>query len=244
MLDNDHECFSPPSENCTLWRYMDLTKFLSLLENQSLYLPRADQLFDPYEGMWSRGELLSLGGQTKHIKVHDKVFKQLLNVSDLMKRQVYISCWFVSEYESAAMWKLYLQSSEGIAIKTDYESFTDAIDNSPLTVRTTMVKYIDYEKEYIPVANRFYPFTFKRLSFAHENELRAIVWSKEKANIPLIPDNVEGVEIKINTDELIHSVHVSPTAPKWFGQLVEKLLNRYELTAPVICSSLYDRPSY
>jgi hypothetical protein len=51
MIANDHESFFPPKENCALWRYVDLTKLLSLLETRALHFTRADQLDDPYEGM-------------------------------------------------------------------------------------------------------------------------------------------------------------------------------------------------
>ena len=46
----DHPNFSPPEPGAVLWRYMDFTKFVSLLDTQSLYLARADQLSDPFEG--------------------------------------------------------------------------------------------------------------------------------------------------------------------------------------------------
>ena len=40
-----------------------------------------------------------------------------------------------------------------------------------------MVKYVDYDKVPIALGNHFFPFVHKRLSFAHETELRAIIWS-------------------------------------------------------------------
>jgi hypothetical protein len=51
MIDNNHSAFFPPKDNCTLWRYVDLTKLLSLLENRTLHFTRADEFDDPYEGM-------------------------------------------------------------------------------------------------------------------------------------------------------------------------------------------------
>ena len=58
MVDNKHAAFSPPAENWTLWRYMDRTKFLSLIENRCLLFPRADRFNDPYEGALSRAGVL------------------------------------------------------------------------------------------------------------------------------------------------------------------------------------------
>ena len=242
MLDNKHESFFPPDENCTLWRYMDLTKFLSLIEDRCLLFPRADQFNDPYEGAWSRAGVLRLRDQAAKGEVQPNLIDLLLERIDVVRRELFISCWFASEHESAAMWKLYLQSPEGIAIKTDYDTLTAALEQSPLTIRTTLVKYVDYDKVPIAFGNLFFPFVYKRLSFAHETELRAIIWSKE--NQAKIPDDATLVPVDIVPQDLVKSVHVSPTAPNWFGHLVEQLLKRYRLDIPVVRSRLYDRPVY
>ncbi|MDR6438766.1 hypothetical protein J2790_003933 [Paenarthrobacter nicotinovorans] len=39
-----------PDPGSRLWRYMDLPKFLSLLEDSALYFARADQIVDGWEG--------------------------------------------------------------------------------------------------------------------------------------------------------------------------------------------------
>lgn len=252
MLKNNHESFFPPSTNCTLWRYMDFTKFLSLLENRNLLFPRADQFDDPYEGAWSRAGVALFRDPITSGGWPTNVVDQMINQIDDFRRQMFISCWTASEHESAAMWKLYLQSSEGVAIQTDHDALAAALDRSPLTVRTSMVKYIDYDTVPIPINNLFFPFVHKRLSFAHETELRAIFWSFEDVTQTQIAEGVtsviaEGatsVTIDIVPEELIKSVHVSPNAPKWFGQLVEQVLRRYALFIPVVRSSLYDRPLY
>jgi hypothetical protein len=245
MLDKDnHPSFFPPRRNCTLWRFMDLTKFLSLLENRSLFFPRADQFDDPYEGAWSSAGVALLRDPARNEGLPPEAVDQLLKGAEKFRREMFISCWFASEHESAAMWRLYLQSPEGVAIQTDYETLAVALDRSPLKVGTTMVQYIDYDKEVIPFTNLFFPFVHERMSFAHETELRAIVWSSADTNKPQIPNGVTSVRIDIVPEELIKAVHVCPTAPKWFGELVEQILRRYALAIPVVRSSLYDRPSY
>ena len=37
----------PPPADAILWRYMDFTKFVALLEMKSLFFARADKLNDP-----------------------------------------------------------------------------------------------------------------------------------------------------------------------------------------------------
>ncbi len=42
--------FPVQDEESMIWRYMDFTKFVSLLDRASLFLCRADRLEDPFEG--------------------------------------------------------------------------------------------------------------------------------------------------------------------------------------------------
>ena len=50
-LNSDTRKFhNPPPADTILWRYMDFTKFVSLLEKRSLFFARADKLGDPFEG--------------------------------------------------------------------------------------------------------------------------------------------------------------------------------------------------
>lgn len=244
MLDNQHECSSPPTANCTLWRYMDFTKLLSLLESEELFFTRADRFEDPYEGTWSKAGVALMRQQRQATDIPIAATEQILRLLNKMRQNMFISCWNIGEHESAAMWKLYLQSPEGVAIRTDHNALCAALETSPLLVRTTKVNYIDYETTPIPFNNLFFPFVHKRLSFAHENELRAIIWAEESINQPQLGSNSEFATIKVVPQELVKAVYVSPTAPKWFGNLVQSLLARYGLRCPVVHSTLYERPIY
>lgn len=223
---------------------MDLTKLLSLLENRTLYFTRADQFEDPYEGSLSKAGVAQMRDQALNGGFPQEMINQLLQASEMQRREMYISCWFMSEHESAAMWKLYLQSPEGIAIRCDHDALCRALEASPLKARTSSVTYIDYDTTPVPSGNLFFPFLHKRLSFAHENELRAVVWSTEDVNAAQVATDALSVTVDVVPEDLIKAVHVSPSAPKWFGTLVEQLLKRYGLTCPIERSGLYERPSF
>lgn len=244
MLDNNHEAFSPPKENCTLWRYMDFTKLLSILESKKILFVRADKFEDPYEGSLPKLAVEAIKNPAFNGGIPREHIEMYLEHIKNTPVNFYINCWFAAEHESAAMWKLYLQSPEGIAIRSDHDTLCLALERSPLKIRTTKVKYVDYERATIPIGNIFFPFVHKRMSFSHENELRAIVWSFEDVNKPLIPDDSTLVGVDIDPGELIKGIHVSPSAPKWFGELVEQVVRRYGLSCSVEKSNLYDRPSY
>ncbi len=244
MLMHDHEAFFPPENNHSIWRYLDFTKFVSLLETSQLYFPRADQFEDPYEGTWSKRGIEVLRDPRLNNGLPTQAVEQFINAIEIQRKQMFINCWYANEHESAAMWKLYLQTNEGVAIRSDSDTLTTILDKSKLNIGLSMVQYIDYDKTIIPFRNLFFPFVHKRLSFAHENELRAIIWSVDSANKPEMVGETVGLSIDINIQELIKSVYVAPTAPKWFGPLVQSITKRYGLGSPVICSSLYDRPAY
>jgi hypothetical protein len=244
MLMRDHEAFFPPGDNPTIWRYVDFTKFVSLLETEKLIFARADRFEDPYEGSWSSAGVRLLRDPAQNGGLPSHAVEQLISYSSAQQKEMYISCWYANESESAAMWKLYLQSSEGVAIRSDYNTLSAILEAAPLNAGLSMVQYIDYETTPIPFGNAFFPFVHKRLSFAHENELRAVIWRTDHINKPQISDDSATVGVNVSPTRLVKAIHVSPTAPRWFGELVEQVVQRYGLHAPVIRSNLYDRPTF
>jgi hypothetical protein len=44
----------PEDRDTPIWRYMDFTKFVYMLDRQSLFFCRPDCLEDSFEGMWDR----------------------------------------------------------------------------------------------------------------------------------------------------------------------------------------------
>lgn len=89
-------------------------------------------------------------------------------------KYIAINCWHMNEHESAAMWKLYLKSNEGIAVQSSYNKLRDCIIDDE-QVLVGMVKYLDYEAEHIDPGNILSAFVYKRKSFEHEREVRALV---------------------------------------------------------------------
>jgi hypothetical protein len=46
----EHPDFPAGSLDATIWRYIDFTKLVSILNSRSLFFARADQFDDPFEG--------------------------------------------------------------------------------------------------------------------------------------------------------------------------------------------------
>ena len=46
----EHQDFKTPKDNSKIWRYMDFTKFIDMLDKSALFFTRVDKLGDPFEG--------------------------------------------------------------------------------------------------------------------------------------------------------------------------------------------------
>jgi len=149
---------------------MDFTKFVSILGTKQLFFCRSDLFEDPFEGSLPTANITLREHAYKDMP--EGIMNSLPAIRKWFREWTYISCWHANEYESAAMWKLYTQTNEAVAIETDYETLASVLPNNTLL---GMVSYIDYEIEPLSERNCFYLFTHKRKSFEHEREVRAII---------------------------------------------------------------------
>jgi len=201
---------------------------------------------DPFEGSFSRVNLEQRPHVYKDLdpEQYEKMIFQLSESSKWMREWTYINCWHSNEYESAAMWDLYGKSNEAVAIETNYQKLVDVLPESTFI---GLVRYIDYDKEWLPEGNTFYPFLHKRKSFEHEKEIRIVM-----QKLPQVENRINigakngqlGIDININLNQLITCIHVSPTAPSWFVRLTEEIVNKYKIDAPVRKSDLYSEPVF
>ena len=240
----EHPVFNPPPAGAVLWRYMDFTKFVSILDKRALFFARADKLGDPFEGSFSKvNEKLrpEWYGDNYHV-----INPQLVNHIRESRRFTLINCWHESIHESEAMWRLYAREGDGIAIKTDFDSFKKSFTCNE-KIYIGRVSYIDYENDVIPESNTFYPYLYKRQSFEHEHELRAIVQTLPSKNgsIDYSQDTYDvGEYYKVDLSLLIKEVVVAPFAPDWFLELVNSVAALYTLKVSVVKSVLADNPTW
>lgn len=226
---------APSNENIKIWRYMDFTKFVYMLEKSALFFSQVDLLGDPYEGELSRGNKKIRN--FVYSRAADKKNYQSLE-ADIKKVRdnIVVNCWHINKTESAAMWKLYAKSNEAICIQTTFKKYRRAL---PKIVNIGQVKYIDYESQWIPESDLYYPFIYKRNSFEHEHELRGLLdltkldhTCKERIEI-----TKGGAWVKVHMSNLIEAIYVAPDSPGWFKDLVENVKNRYSLKRKKVIKS-------
>ena len=210
----EHGEFVPPNSAAVLWRYMDLTKFMSVLETGSLYFARSDSLGDPFEGSLTRmNEVLQPLMYQDTIPEH--ILRGLSQYRQDLRFQTFVNCWHESDNESAAMWKIYSREYDGIAVKTTFEALCESFTDER-TVHIGKINYIDYSSEPIPEGNLFSPFLYKRKMFEHEKEVRALVSSlPSQTEQSSTGEAAAGLLVEVNLPVLIQEIVVDSRAKDW-----------------------------
>lgn len=243
----EHRIFEAPSnQNQKIWRYMDFTKFIDLLNSSSLFFCRSDSFEDSFEGSLSKPTVEARNVALEKIvnknNRFDNRFWQKRGEDE--KKNIAINCWHMNDYESAAMWKLYLKSNEGIAIQSTYSKLLSSLNDNEFSIFVGKVNYIDYNKDFFPFGNGFAGYVHKRKSFEHEKELRCLLWKTLDTHKDKLDLDSGGAKIKINLNELIENIYISPNSPLWLTNLVKEVINRYDYNFEVINSGLDDKPLY
>lgn len=204
----------PDDSDTIVWKYLDLSKFLDLLLSQKLFMSRSDKFEDQYEGTFSEPTFEEI----KKLATDNPDF---LNFYKTHREKVAISSWHINEYESFAMWQIFTQNSEGLAIQSTIGRLQKALrPETNINQYIGEVNYIDYKKEYIPFDDMFFPFLFKRKSFQYEREVRIISDisdSKIKIN--------DGLKINVDISELIEKIYIHPKSENWYKKLVIQLVS-------------------
>jgi hypothetical protein len=243
-MHEQHPVFEAPSNiDIPIWRYMNLAKFISMLQDGALHFARADQMNDEFEGSISK-PTLSLRHEML-ARIPDINPEALSGATALMgqsrkdlRERIYLNCWHMNEIESAAMWDLYLGGeAQGIAVRSTYRRLSDSITDGR-TAYVSTVNYVNFDYEVIPDRNILHPYLYKRKSFEHEREIRALhIGIDDDLDLAVIP-------IAVDLDRLVEAVYVSPKAKDWFERLIRNELKRYDRNWQVIHSDLDNDPIY
>ncbi|VVB55423.1 Uncharacterised protein [uncultured archaeon] len=230
MIIDDHriETFvkNQDNENLKIWRYIDFPKFVSLLHERKLFFVQACYLPDKYEGFWSKTN-----------KNLDEYLKEL-------KHYTCISCWQKKEQESALMWEVYPRNDNGIAIQSTFNRLWQSFDTEKRDLYVFKVHYTNDILKDIP-KNTFKPFIRKRIYFEDDHEIRIIYQEIDKgiqqgSTIDFVNN---GSYIMVDLNKLIENIYISPKAEKWFSNLVQAIVDKYDLDIKVKMSPLRNVPA-
>ena len=203
----------PEDPNTIVWKYLDLSKFLDLLLSKKLFMSRSDKFEDQYEGTFSEPTFEEI----RKLSIDNPDF---LKYYKTHREKVAISSWHINEYESFAMWQIFTQNSEGLAIQSTIGRLQKALQpEEHFQQYIGEVNYIDYKKEYIPFDDLFFPFLYKRKSFQYEREVR-IISDVTQNNLKLN----DGLKINVDVNLLIEKIYIHPKSENWYKNLVIQLV--------------------
>ncbi len=148
-----------------------------------------------------------------------------LTSSDGKSYKTDVNCWHLGNPESEAMWRLYCPGNNGVAIQTSYSKLVESTANDP-ELYIGQVTYIDYESQGFPLDNIFYPVMHKRISFAHEQEVR-LVKIRHPDNSGFTQEFYPpGISIDWPLELTIEAIYVDPYAPEYFYDVVRAVVRR------------------
>jgi hypothetical protein len=238
------------TQDTTVWRYMDFPRFVSLLEDQNLHFARADKMVDRWEGALEAPEQTNPANDAVASSVLDTSPREIFH---RVKTSIYLNCWNASEHESAALWSVYQTDGRGVAVRTTWARLVGSI-TSRWPIHGGAVRYVDYRATRISGHPLLETYLHKRQSFAHEHEVRLILWSYQGGGPrELTTPDADGVSYAVGDDPLFYkvdldldalepTVFVAPDASTWVAQLAEKIVRRYGRDWTVTQSDLYSDP--
>jgi len=230
-----------PRDSDSLWKYIDIHRFIDLLLNRRFRFTRIDQFEDalegvPFESLWR----ISAIGRELGLKFTDLInssktfvgkesFMTYGRVEEVFNIQTtnFVSCWFLENRESMAMWNLY-SNSDGVAIKVNFGK-----------LRTLLYPNIDEEiiKDYYcgrvvyqdlyesnPISQEYLrkipkASLRKDKSFAHEKEFRFVV-KLNKADNNLLGIDSQMIDLK----HLEMTIICHPQMPNWKKNNIRSIL--------------------
>jgi hypothetical protein len=240
-----------PSKNTEMVRYVDITKFISILKDRSLFFCRMDKLQDKFEGTFPLSTRQAIINSTREARDHGVLEQDLsddtieksanvrLSYQDRLRSVNCINCWNEFNGESYALWKIYAGMNNGMMLKTRFGKLIHAFRDTTERVYCSKVSYIDHKKDSIDFGNSILPIIHKHNAYSYENEIRLIHevgdpntydWSNSAFT--------NGVMIAIDINDFIDEIIISPFSPIWFKSMIQDLINKYSFGCNVSDSDL------
>ena len=230
-----------PGQSVSLWRYMSLSKFMHMIQNQTIWFSCINTLLkdDPYEGSlpfsyMEHHDAEAIAKREKNLRIEQgSTQKSLRSMEESFKNnrgETFVSCWHSGVTDNDAMWRLYGAENDGsVCVQT---TVARASRNLPEWVSIGRVTYTSYDEPWDVPLNAYTPFFRKRLCFEHEKEVRFLVNKKLDIQTQDFKGSEHGMPLVVNLNDFLLRVYVSPTSPEWFEGVVGNAIYQAGLSLP------------
>lgn len=226
------------SDDAILWRYMNVSKFISLLSDKSLWLARSDTFKDKREGIFHQEMKLELDKIYEDLKTTELINSVgVQNADDFqnyLSINTYINCWHKNDVENMVMWEIYGQTENSVAIKTTALKLKQSFDlekvmEDAIEIALDEVSYEDHDNARSK-RNYRQPFFIKRPHFSFEQEVRLYLFARHARTRS---EASAGHKISVDLASLIDEIYVHPDAEDWFLDAIKDLIEKYDIDAEV-----------
>lgn len=204
-----------PQGNRIIWRYLTFEKFLDLLLNSELFFTNLTKLTDKYEGTMFESNIEPALSIAKRKKDAQQVLEILDNKREINELRNYtlVNCWTLKRHESFALWKIYVGTGPGIAIRTTVSNLTKAVNQTKQEFDEDIaIATIKYKDKLDNSFSRIEATITKKPFYDFEDEMRLIIFNYPLSNygheVPY--DLAIGKRVKVNTHKLISELYISP----------------------------------
>jgi hypothetical protein len=256
-------------EDVTIWRYMDLPRFVWMLSTARLWFAKAASFKDdPWEG-FGTATRFAVANDAPKVDKHETVDAKtrLISVPEMMadmsrrsadilenaRGHLYINSWCLDPLESMAMWEIYGSRGLGVALQSTVEQFQRAakfeIDSShyafgKVTYHDALESaagiHFDFSTN-IPLPGAGLRCEVLKLGL-HKRSCYSYE-SEWRAVLYQDPrPDIAGVGEVFDLDQLISAVYVGPRAEGFIVEAVSSVMDRFVLRKPLKKSDLLGPP--
>ena len=240
-----------PHGNSTVWKYLNLEKFLDIVINKELYFSNALLMSDKKDGIiplsTQKLRIQYLVKKGMEPKAAQESVQNDLEFHNKLKSKTFLSCWSINQEESYALWKIYPGvTKSGVAIKTTVSKLKKAVNNvSKKEQRDINIAKVKYSNHLDLGDFQFTDaLTTKSIFYSYEQELRLFIslFDGTIHKSDYMNRLVNGIRVKVDIDQLISEIYVSPFADTWFIDVFQETINRINknLTERIKVSQIED----
>ena len=205
-----------PNGHSVIWRYLALEKFLDLILTSQLFFTNLTRLTDKYEGTILESNLRLALSTAKKDPDSEETKRVILKEQDeinMLRNYTLVNCWTLKRFESFALWKIYVGSGPGVAIRTTVSNLRTSINTTKQNFDENIsLAKIKYQDKLDHSFSRIEATITKKKFYDFESEMRLIIF-----NFPLnsngysVPyDMTIGRKVNVDSKKLMSDIYISP----------------------------------